>query len=524
MTPIVPQATILLIDDDPQFLDIARWMLEDSGYHVMTAFDYDQAVGRILEKKPDVILLDHQLNDEDGITLIPKLKNRTSSVPIILVTAHSNIDLAIKAVRAGAYDYLEKPLDQTRLYTTIINALEQHHLLDQLPTTHGKTPHGFEGMVGQSTAMQTVYAMINNVAPTDANVMISGESGTGKELVARAIHNLSPRKAGLFVAINMASLPGELVESTLFGHEKGAFTGADKTRIGACEEASRGTLFLDEITEMPIELQPKLLRFLQERVYRRVGADHDVTANTRIVTATNRDPLQAVREGKLREDLYYRLNVVPIKLPTLRQRSGDIPFLISFAITHYAKLYKKPFKQISDEALQIFINYNWPGNIRQLMHCIEQIVILNDSITVECQHIPQEIIDGSSSVSTEGAGVHKNGLHAASHTTPLFSASSVLPTTSESPAVPPAPLTSESTFKTPQVQEDDIVSQFKNQAVPFQSDHIYPLAELEKLAIEHAIAVCDGSLTTAAQKLSISPATIYRKIKQYHLNENRNVA
>lgn len=465
---------ILIIDDDPEFFRIAQWMLEESGYAVSTAKDYDQAIGRIREKEPDAVLLDRQLEEEDGLDLIAPIQGLLPSVPIILITANSTYELAVQAVKVGAYDFLTKPLDEARLFSILKNAIDRGKLLKQV----GPEPddeQGFEGIIGQSPAMRAVFGMISNVAPTESSVMIRGESGTGKELVAAAIHNRSKKSDGPYVPINMATLPAELVESTLFGHEKGAFTGADSQRIGACEEAQGGTLFLDEITEMPIDLQPKLLRFLQEKTFRRVGGTKDITSDARIVSATNRNPLQAIQDGLLREDLYYRLNVIPIDLPPLRERSGDIALLASFAMHRVAAMNSKAFTKLSASCIEKLSKYAWPGNVRQLLHTIERAIIMNDGNALQAEMV---VIDDAGQ------------------------------TSSPPPLV--APSTEASTNNAAALECID--------QPPFSSDQVYPLSELERMAIIHALGVCGGSPGAAAKQLGISPATIYRKIKAYGIS------
>jgi DNA-binding NtrC family response regulator len=298
-------------------------------------------------------------------------------------------------------------------------------------------------------------------------VLICGESGTGKELVAKAIHRRSRRAAGPSVPLNMAALPRELVESTLFGHEKGAFTGATERRLGACEEAKGGTLFLDEISEMPLELQPKLLRFLQERVFRRIGGTGDIHSDTRIISATNRDALAEVQAGRLRADLFYRLNVVPIHLPPLRERSGDIPLLATWAVRQAATRHNKSFEAIDEEAMRKLLAYAWPGNVRELIHAIERVVVLNDGTTLTTSMLDGALAQAGSAESLRGAGAGGDGR-------------------SRAPS-----------------------------GEPRMDPEIIPLEELERRAIHAALAICHGSAAEAARRLGISNATIYRKLKEY---------
>jgi two-component system repressor protein LuxO len=400
------------------------------------------------------------------------LRRLAPTVPVVLVTAHSSTELAVAAIREGAFDFLVKPLEEARFVTTVLKAVAHHELEERVRKLEaGDANPSFRGIVGQSAKMRTIFEIIRNVSPTEATVMIQGESGTGKELVARAIHDLSGRSKGPFVALNMAAVPHELVESTLFGHERGAFTGADRQRIGACEEADGGTLFLDEIGEMPIDLQGKLLRFLQERVYRRVGGSRDIQSHVRVLSATNRDPLDEVREGRMRDDLYYRLHVVPIDLPPLRERVGDISLLATTALTESSQRYEKNFRSIDPAVIQRLEGYDWPGNVRQLFHLIERCVVLNQGPLLKLEMLPSDLQDVPS---------NERGLEQPIHPSPV---SASLDSTEAAP--------------------------------PDAETVVLPLAELEKRAIEHALRVCEGSATEAARLLGISAATIYRKVKSF---------
>ena len=384
---------VLMIDDDPNFLRFAEVLLDQHGYRVICAESEDEAMAILARERPDVILLDQQLGDVEGVELIRPISQRMPDAPIILVTAHSTVEIAVRAVKAGAFDFLPKPLQEARVIASLSKGVEHGRLIRRVRALeeNRQTQAGFADMVGGSPQMQTIYHIIENVAPTDVSVMIVGESGTGKELVARAIHQKSRRADESFVACNMGALPRDLIESTLFGHERGAFTGAERMRMGMCQEAANGTLFLDEIREMPIETQPKLLRFLQERNFRRVGGNTDIQADVRIVSATNVDPLSDVRNNRLREDLYYRLNVVPIQLPPLRERRGDIPLLATYALRDASKRHEKRFETIDAEVLDWFSACRWPGNVRQLFHTIERLVVLNQGTILTKAMLPADI-------------------------------------------------------------------------------------------------------------------------------------
>jgi len=459
---------VLVVDDDPVFVKLAELLLRRRGLAAATATSLDGAIEAIEAHPPSAVLLDWQLGDQDGVDAIPTLRRLAPTVPVVLVTANSSTDLAIRAIRNGAFDFIVKPLEEARFVATILKAIEHHELEEKLRSLEtDESEVSFEGLIGASPEMQTLFEIIRNVAPTEASVMIQGESGTGKELVARAIHRLSARSKAPFVALNMAAIPEDLVESTLFGHERGAFTGADRRRIGACEEANGGTLFLDEIGEMPIDLQGKLLRFLQERVYRRVGADRDIAAEVRVVSATNRDPLIEVREGRMRSDLYYRLHVVPIELPPLRDRRGDVALLATNALMESASRHGKPFDSIDPAALERLARAPWPGNVRQLYHLIERCVVLSRGPVLTCEMLPPDLEGSSESIAT---GYEE--------------------------------------------QKSDA-----EQELTEGGQIVFPLAELEKRAIEHALRVCKGSATEAARLLGVSAATVYRKLKSYGLGD-----
>jgi two-component system repressor protein LuxO len=474
---------ILVIDDDSDFQEIAQWILNQLGYEAVAASEPSEIPIATRNQTPAAILLDWHLGAVDGTTLIESLRRQFPRAPIVFATAFSSPEVAAASIKLGAFDFLVKPLDQAKLTVTLAKAIEHHQLLDrlhQIETGQGEIDFGFEGLVGVSPQMRTVYSIIRNVAPTDVNVLICGESGTGKELIANAIHSRSDRSAGPFVPLNMASIPSELSEATLFGHEKGAFTGADRDRPGAVGEAAGGTLFLDEITEMPLALQGKLLRFLQERTYRPVGGRKDLRAEVRILSATNRDPLQAVQDKHLREDLYYRLNVVPISLPPLREREGDVSLLAHHFLTRFSQQYGKGFTGFDREALRVLEAYRWPGNVRQLVHAMQQIAVLHDGQSVNVGMLPVDVLRGTARVEA----------------TPI------------SPPLTPAPSVTAPVAALPEASVGTDLFPFATR------DDIISMEELERRSITRAIELC-GTAVEAAARLGISPATIYRKIKLY---------
>jgi DNA-binding NtrC family response regulator len=373
-----PSITVLIVDDEELLVKSCGQILSSEGYTVHTEGRGRSALEMVRRHRPDLILADLHLPDMDGMDLLKEIKKISPESLVIMITGFATVDSSVEAIRAGAYDYIPKPFTATQLRILIGRAAQQVKLVrdnavlrDQL-----KKQYSFENIVGTSESIQKVFSVVSRVAPTDASVFISGESGTGKELIARAIHMNSRRSDRPFMAINCAALPDHLLESELFGHEKGAFTGADVQRRGLLEAASGGTFFLDEVTEMSMDLQAKLLRVIQERKIRRVGGEGELTIDVRWVSATNRDPEKAVKDGALRQDLLFRLNVVPLKLPPLRARRDDIPALAQHFLRKYAQEYERPQINFAPESLRILCEYDWPGNIRELQNMVERVVSL----------------------------------------------------------------------------------------------------------------------------------------------------
>jgi two-component system, NtrC family, response regulator AtoC len=374
------QKTILAVDDEPSMLRLLEISLKQAGYKPVLARDGKEALQLVKTQTIDLVLSDLHMPSMNGLDLLKNIRLDNETLPFIMVTAQGEIKTAVEAMKLGASDYILRPFDLETLEIAIAKALSVQRL--RLENTYLKSTSNLEtGLIGESPPMLALKKLINQVAPEKATVLITGETGTGKELVAKAIHQSSPRKNNLFVAVNCAAIPAEMLESELFGHEKGAFTGAVKERIGKFELADGGTLFLDEITEMPIHLQAKLLRALQEGVIEKLGGNKQISLDIRVVAATNRDPLQAVKDGKLREDLYYRLNVFQLNVAPLRKRRMDIGLL-----THY--FLAKVSVQIGDEALQKLQTYDWPGNVRELENVLERAAILASKQTILPQHLP----------------------------------------------------------------------------------------------------------------------------------------
>ncbi len=377
---------ILVADDEANM----RWVLEraltKAGYEVETVEDGQYALDRALAERPDLVLLDLKMPKLDGLSVLRTLKEHYPDLLMVMMTAHGSTSTAVEAMKAGAQDYLMKPFDIDELLITVAKAFEVESLREQVDYLKGEVQHGGWQLVGSSEEMQAVKHLVERVAPTLATVLIQGESGTGKELVAQAIHALSPRVGGPFIRVNCAALTETLLESELFGHEKGAFTGAHARKTGRFELADRGTLFLDEIGELSFNVQAKLLRVLQERMFERVGGEKTIKVDVRIIAATNRDLLKEAQEGRFREDLYYRLNVFPISVPPLRERRDDIPCL---AENFLEKLRTYGGSKIlGSEVLNQLMSYTWPGNVRELENVVERMVIISQGAVIGMDSLP----------------------------------------------------------------------------------------------------------------------------------------
>jgi DNA-binding NtrC family response regulator len=392
-------ARILVVDDDPTFRNVLEMRLQSWGYHVKLAADADRARKLAGSWDPDLILSDVVMPEVSGIQLLRLLREDRPDRPVILLTAHGSVEMAVDAMKIGAVDFLTKPLNHKNLKAVLTEVLESPDSLAPVAASDGNGEHpgfertddGFGPFIATSDAMDEFFEMLRAVADSDASVMITGESGTGKELAARTIHELSTRSDGPFVAVNTAAIPSELMESELFGHEKGAFTGATRQREGCFELAAEGTLFLDEIGEMPMALQPKLLRVLDGSAFRRIGGKEEFTFNTRVLAATNRNPREAVEEGTLREDLFFRLNVLTLRLPPLRERRGDVALLARHFAAVLSEKHGGEGRRLTDEALELLDQYPWPGNVRELRNVVERAVILAREGEIQANHLPAYI-------------------------------------------------------------------------------------------------------------------------------------
>ncbi len=462
---------ILIIEDVLSMAMLYGKQLEAEGYEVHIAEDLAKAHDTQNKFHFDMLLLDLNLPDGDGLSYLESHRGTDLETPAIVITADASLTNAIHAMKLGALDYLVKPFSEGRLITTVNNTLERVALRTQVDSLRQATHKNdmFCDFVGNSMAMQSVYRTIEHVASSKATVFVTGASGTGKELCAEAIHKCGPRAGKPFVPVNCAAIPHDLLESELFGHLKGSFTGAIADRKGAAREAEGGTLFLDEMCELDLNLQKKLLRFLQTSTVHPVGASKPQKVDVRVVCATNRDPLQEVREGRFREDLYFRLNVVPLHLPNLNERENDVLDLAEFFLNKYSIEEGKNFQGFAHEAEAVLRTHTWPGNVRELENTIRHITILHDGDSVQANMFPEQNISGSVQHKSQ-----QNSLGATAHVV----------------AANPPPNT-----VTADAVDTGLIS----------------LAEIERKAIESRISAFGGSIPRAAESLGVSPSTIYRK-------------
>jgi DNA-binding NtrC family response regulator len=390
------KARILIVDDEESTRELFAELLQRWGYDVDQTADGHGALKMAAESHPDVIVSDLVMPKLDGLALVRALREEQPDTPVVIITGKGTIDAAVEAVREGVFDFVEKPLDPARLKVILQRALEKKETLHEMQVLRrrlGQVDSGV-GLVGSSPPMRRAMELVEKVAPSKASVVITGQSGTGKEMVARAIHQLSPRRDKPFIAINCSAIPATLIESEMFGHERGAFTGADQRRLGAWELADGGTLFLDEIGEIPIELQSKFLRVLEEERLRRLGGKSEIIVDVRVISATNRDLKEAIRTGGFREDLYFRLNVFHIGLAPLKERREDIPMLVQHFIDRFGRDAGKKLQGVSSQAMKLLTDYAWPGNIRELRNTLERAVILCGAGTIEPEHLPSELAAG----------------------------------------------------------------------------------------------------------------------------------
>jgi DNA-binding NtrC family response regulator len=394
------QGSVLIIDDEAEIRESLQTLLELEGYEVEAAATGEEGLSMLGEHPFDLVLLDLALPDRNGIELLPEIRVLDFQVAIIMITAYGTVEDAVKAMQAGAVNFLQKPWDNEKLLADVRTAVARRRAEEeniQLKRAL-KQRYNFENIVGKSEPMLKIFDLVAQVAPSRSTVLLQGESGTGKELIAKALHLNSPRHDRPFVPVNTGSMPPDLLESTLFGHVKGAFTSAIASKKGLFEVADRGTLFLDEIGTMGMDTQSKILRVLQDRKFMHLGGVHEVQVDVRIIAATNVDLRQQVRDGKFREDLFYRLNVITIDLPPLRQRKEDIPLLIDFFLRKYSQENERPLRRLTAEALRPLVNYSWPGNVRELENVIERGVVLSSASEIGPDLLPDNIVGRGSPI------------------------------------------------------------------------------------------------------------------------------
>jgi len=394
----VSRARVLVVDDEPDMVENCSRILQRGGYEVLTATDPRRGLAMLESERPDLLLTDLKMPEVDGMELLRRARELDPALPVIMITAFATIESAVAAVREGAFDYLPKTFSVDQLHVAVDRALrhrglqrENRNLKNQLAEIYG-----LENIVGRSPAMSRVFELVRKAARSEANILVLGESGTGKELIARAIHANSPRVAKPFVPVDCASMPEQLLESELFGHEKGAFTGAVRSKPGLLEVAHGGTLFLDEIAELPVALQVKLLRALQERQIRRVGGTSLVDVDVRLVSATNRDLREATAKGQFREELYYRVNVIAIQLPPLRERAGDVRLLVQAFLKRYGD---GRINEVKAEAMATLERYRWPGNVRELQNVVERACALAEGEHITVRDLPDYVLGGEAALS-----------------------------------------------------------------------------------------------------------------------------
>ncbi len=447
--------TILVVDDDRAHRTMLRTLLSGWGYKIVEADDGQVAIEKVHEQAFDMILMDIRMLKVSGLEALDGIKTYNPAIPVIIMTAYSSVETAVEALKKGAYDYLTKPLDFDELRLAMERAMDHSQLKEENRLLRETLGSNFDrqNIIGRSTAMVKLLETVAQVAPSEATVLIRGDSGTGKELIAGAIHFNSPRKDGSFVKVNCAAITETLLESELFGHEKGAFTGAHRLKEGRFRQADGGSLFLDEVSEMSLGMQVKLLRALQEREITRVGGEEVIKVDVRVIAATNKDLIQEIESGRFREDLYYRLNVVTLNVPLLRERKEDIPLLAQHFLSTFAEKNRKQIKGFTPQAMDQLLKYDWPGNVRELMNAVERAVVLSRSEYLDEQDLPLVIKDAR-------------------------------PDEEKSPS---------------------------SYAVPAD----VPLEDVEKATILKTLESTDGNKSEAARRLGITRKTLHKKLKKY---------
>ncbi len=455
---------IFIVDDELAISKLLSYWVKEKWKYDIEVFNNGEDVLKRLSAKPDLILLDIMLPGMNGIEILKKVKQYDENLPVIILSAQGSIEVAVEALKYGAFDYFPKPIDTQRLEPAIKNAVKSYDLTKEIENLREnvKKEYSFDNIISADGKMQDVFKLVSKILNNDITVLIHGESGTGKELVARAIHYNGKRKDNPFIVVNCASIPRELLESELFGHERGSFTGAHQRKLGKFEIANGGTLFLDEVGELEMLLQAKLLRVIQEREFERVGGTELIKTDVRILSATNRDLKKAVDEKNFREDLFYRLNSFPINIPPLRQRRGDILVLAQHFLDTFNKKLGKSIKGFSKKAIKLIYEYNWPGNIREMENTIERCMIITEKDIIDIDDLPVHIKMSETSGTVELDN-------------PLFG-----------------------------------------------DENVIPFEKLKEESIRHALKVTNGNIVEAAKKLQLGRATIYRLMEKYKI-ENRSI-
>jgi len=486
---------VLIADDEINIRRVLEAILRRDGYEVVTAANGDEALAG-MNRGINTVITDLKMPGLDGMGLLKKLTVEFPDVPVVMITAHGSVESAVEAVKLGAFDYVEKPFDQEQIRQIVAKALRTHMLSRRDARPEDVSARGRFRLVGESSAIRQVYQVVDKVADTPSTVLITGESGTGKELVARALHDYSSRSSGPFIKINCAAIPKTLMESELFGYEKGAFTGAVGSKPGRFELAHGGSLFLDEIGEIPVEMQVKLLRVLQESEFERVGGIKTIKVDVRLITATNRDLAAEIATGGFRDDLYYRLNVVPIHLPPLRERREDIPLLVDHFITRFNERLKKQISGAEQEAVERLIAHSWPGNIRELENVIERTLLFSEGPLIRVADLPGEL----------GGTPHQAmSPPPAPEERPAATSTSSGGLPAVPPSVPPPPAVT-----APPVGEE--VGSLK-EAVRAETERV------ERELIQRALDETGGNVTKAARKLQISRKSLQTKMKELGLRD-----
>ncbi len=448
---------VFIVDDEQSIAKLLSFWVKDKWDYEVEIFSNSESMLKKFSLKPDIILLDIMLPGLDGIETLKRIKQMDEHLPVIMLSAQGRIDVAVDSIKYGAYDYFSKPIDQQKLELSLKNAIRNYDLVKEIQNLkeNVKKEYSFDNIISADGKMQDVFRLVSKVLDNDITVLIYGESGTGKELIARAIHYNGRRKDKPFVVVNCASIPRELLESELFGHEKGSFTGAHQRKLGKFELAKDGTIFLDEVGELEMLLQAKLLRVIQEKEFERVGGNELIKTNVRIISATNRELKQAVEQKQFREDLFYRLNSFPISIPPIRQRRADILVLTEFFLEEFNKKLQRNVKGFSKKALKLIYEYDWPGNVREMENTIERCMIISEKDTLDIDDLPQHIRAADPSISTD------------------------------------------------------------QQSVMFTDDNIVPFEKIKEKSIRHALKVTGGNIVEAARKLQLGRATIYRLMEKY---------